>query len=230
MTSANLGGIWKAIEQDDATAIKELYNRGEKLNEVGMITKKTPLQYALEKRKKVAFKALLEFGADADFFLPSKQTVTFECALLEDSYWLREVLKNGADPNLWTRTHRNNAATPLAATFCFTTGSPKSVENAKLLIDAGANLNQNIFGAENPLSVFAMFGGWKVVLYLLEKGADPHIGPEANLFVTRLKNPGDYWSKDPDFLAVAAKLDAMNLDVSKAKWNGKTWDIPPLRP
>jgi ankyrin repeat protein len=190
----------------------------------------TPLQYALEQRKKYAFKALLESGANPDYFLKSKQTVTFECALLHDSYWLREVLNHGADPNLWTKTHRNNSATPLAATFCYNTGSPRSVENALLLINAGARLNDTITLRENPLTIFAMHDGWKVVLYLLEKGADPHVGPEANVFFTHLQNPGDYLSKDPDFQAVQAKLVEMNLDVLKAKWNGNTWDIPKLLP
>ena len=222
--------IWKAIDDDDAEAIRGAGDSKSSVNKVGTFNRKTPLQYALEKRKKYAFRALLESGADPDFFLTSNQTVTFECALLEDSYWLKQVLAHGADPNLWTKTHRNNSATPLAATFCYNTGSPRSVENAILLIDAGANLNSTITLRENPLTTFAMFDGWKVVLYLLEKGADPHIGPEANVFFTHLQNPGDYLSKDLDFQAVHAKLEEMNLDVSKAKWNGKTWDIPKLRP
>ena len=230
MNSTKTSSIWTAIDRDDESAIKSIAKQGEKLNSVGLFTRKTPLEYALENRKKEAFRALLECGADPDFFLLSKQTVTFHCALLDDSYWLRQVLAHGADPNLWTRTHINNSATPLGATFCYNTGSPRSVENAKLLIDAGADLNLTITGFENPLSVFAMYGGWKVVLYLLEKGADPHIGPQANVFVTHLQKPSDHLSKDPDFRAVADKLVEMNLDIANAKWNGKTWDIPKLRP
>ncbi len=222
--------VWNAIDSDDAEAIRTIRNPKNELNKIGYLNRKTPLEVAMEKGKKYAFRALLDCGADPDLFLLSNQTVTFKCALQEDSYWLREALNHGADPNLWTKTHRNNSATPLAATFCFNTGSPRSVENAKLLIDAHADLNKSIVGLENPLSLFAMKSGWKVVLYLLEKGADPHIGPEVNVFFTHLKNPGDYRSKDPDFQAVQAKLDEMNLDVANAKWNGKTWDIPKLRP
>ena len=222
--------LWTAIDKDDAEAIRGIRDAKSILNKAGLLNQKTPLQYALEQRKKYAFNALLESGADPDFFLKSKQTVTFQCALLHDSYWLRAVLNHGADPNLWTKTHRNNSATPLAATFCYNTGSPRSVENALLLINAGARLNDTITLRENPLTIFAMHDGWKVVLYLLEKGADPHIGPEANVFFTHLQNPGDYLSKDPDFQAVQAKLVEMNLDVSRAKYNGKTWDIPKLRP
>ena len=230
MNSTKTSSIWTAIDRDDESAIKSIAKQGQELNAVGLFTRKTPLEYALENRKKEAFRALLECGADPDFFLPNKQTVTFYCALLEDSYWLKQVLAHGADPNLWTRTHRNNAATPLAATFYFSSESPRSVENAKLLIDAGADLNLTITGFENPISVFAMYGGWKVVLYLLEKGADPQIGPQANVFVTHLQKPSDHLSKDPDFRAVADKLEEMNLDIANAKWNGKTWDIPKLRP
>lgn len=229
MNAQTTSSIWKAIDQDDATAIAKIVKNGMDLNRVGLFTRQTPLEYALEKRKKDAFKALLEGGADPDFFLLNKQTVTFHCALRDESYWLKQVLAHGADPNLWTRTHRNNAATPLAATFCFNTSSPRSVENAKLLIDAGADVDMRITGLENSLAVFAMFNGWKVVLYLLEKGADPHIGPEANVFFTHLQNPGNFLAKDPDFQAVEAKLVEMNLDVSKAKWNGTKWDIPNLR-
>ncbi|MCY2984882.1 MAG: hypothetical protein NTY15_14765 [Planctomycetota bacterium] len=222
--------VWSAIDCDEVESIMSIRDPKRELNKIGFLSRKTPLEYALEKRKKYAFRALLECGADPDFFLANKQTVTFRCALLSEDYWLREVIIHGADPNLWTKTHRNNSATPLAATFCFNTGSPRSVENAKFLIDANADLNNVIVDKENPLSLFAMKSGWKVVLYLLEKGADPHIGPEANVFVTHLKNPGDYRLKDPDFQAVQAKLDEMNLDVANAKWNGKTWDIPKLRP
>ena len=230
MNSTKISSIWTAIDRDDESAIKSIAKQGQELNAVGLFTRKTPLEYALENRKKEAFRALLECGADPDFFLLSKQTVTFYCALLDDSYWLKQVLAHGADPNLWTRTHHNNSATPLAATFYFSSESPQSVENAKLLIDAGADLNLTIVRNQNPLSVFAMYGGWKVVLYLLEKGADPHIGPQANVFVTHLQKPSDHLSKDPDFRAVADKLEEMNLDIANAKWNGKTWDIPKLRP
>lgn len=229
MNAQKTSSIWTAIDQDDAAAIAKIVKNGMDLNKVGLFTRQTPLEYALEKRKKEAFKALLEGGADPDFFLLSKQTVTFHCALRDNSYWLKQVLAHGADPNLWTRTHRNNSATPLAATFCFNTGSPRSTENAKLIVDAGAKLNNPVSGLDNPLSLFAMKSGWKVVLYLLEKGADPHIGPEANVFFTHLQNPGAFLSKDLDFQAVEAKLVEMNLDVSKAKWDGTKWDIPKLR-
>ena len=228
MNAQTTSSIWTAIDQDDATAIAKIVKNGIDLNKVGLFTRQTPLEYALAKGKKDAFKALLEGGADPDFFLLSKQTVTFHCALRDDSYWLKQVLAHGADPNLWTRTHRNNAGTPLDATFGYNE-SPKSVENAKLLIDAGVELDSIISGRQNPLSLFAMNSGWKVVLYLLEKGADPHIGPEANVFFTHLQNPGNFLAKDPDFQAVEAKLVEMNLDVSKAKWNGTKWDIPNLR-
>ncbi len=225
--------IWTAIDQDDSARIHALFAQGGlDPGQTAIFSGQTLLEYAFDNGKKKAFEALLDCGADPDMFLVSRekkdQTITFWAAGMADSYWLKEVLAHHANPNLWTKTHPNNSGTPLAMPYGYS-GSPKSDENAILLIDAGAHLNERIGGLEFPLSLYAMHDGWKVVLYLLEKGADPHVGPEANVFITRLKDPGDYWSKQPDFIAVQKKLEAMNLDISKATWNGKTWDIPKLR-
>ncbi|XZE20919.1 ankyrin repeat domain-containing protein [Pirellulaceae bacterium SH449] len=160
--------IWSAIDDDDGRAI-ESGTFDHELSKMGFWNRKTPLQYAFENGKRDAFRALLQQGADPDQFLSNKQTVTFLSASEPDSYWLKLVLAHGADPNLWTKTHRNNAGTPLAATFAYS-DSPRSVENAIMLIDAGVHLNDTINHDAPPLMLFAMKTGWKVVLYLLEKG------------------------------------------------------------
>ena len=224
--------VWTAIDNDASVQIHRFAKDGLDLRQTAMLSGQTLLEYAFEHRKKIAFKALLDCGFDPDMFLVSRkgrnQTITFRCAGIADSYWLKEVLAHNADPNLWTKTHPRNSATPLRMPFGYSE-SPRSEENAILLIDAGARLNVLIGTNQNPLSLHAMHNAWGVVLHLLEKGADPHIGPQYNVFFTNLKEPGDYWSEQPEFIAVQKKLEEMNLDVAKATWNGKSWDVPKLR-
>jgi hypothetical protein len=190
------------------------------------VRRKTPLEHAYTDKCKGAYLALLQYGADPDEFLADQQTMTFVAATDEDSYWLSKALEHGGSPDLMTKAKHTVRGTPLQAALQL-----RRDENARLLIDAKADLNLPI--RPDPmnyraLDIAASKRNWDIAEYLLQKGADPHQCCESSVFMFRLKNPDTMEFNSPNYANVVSILKAQKLDITNSTWNGKTWDIPTI--
>lgn len=159
--------IWDAVDRGDSTAIKMFADSGGDLD-VRSLNGSTPLWAALTEKNRDSYEALLKYGADPNVIMSGKRVVTHWAALEEDPWWLRLALEHGADPNLVNvGTGRPSEGTPLKAAI-----SKSNLDSVKLLVEHGADVDApDRFGCY-PLAMAADQNDFKIVLYLLEAGAD----------------------------------------------------------
>ncbi len=159
--------VWDAVDMDDPTAIAVYASSGgdlDVLNGDGS----TPLWVALEGDHKDSYEALLSYGANPNVVMSGKRVVTHWAAMKEDAWWLKKALERGADPNLINYGRgRPLEGGPLKAAI-----SNGTLENVRLLVEYGADINRPDEPLCHPLATAAAQVRFDVVLYLLEQGAD----------------------------------------------------------
>ena len=137
-----------------------------------------------------AVRALLAHGADVDAGEPSRgQTALMWAAANRNPAVTRVLLEHGAAVDARTRTVRQlrgvglqSTTSPAGATFFDAGGFTAllfaarhgDVESARLLLDAGADVNGPAADGNGPLVLAAMSGHGRLAELLLERGADPH--------------------------------------------------------
>lgn len=196
--------IFDAVERDDVAAIKTFLDAGGDLN-VQNFDDSTPLWVALTKKNLAAYEALLKYGADPNIIMSGKRVVTHWAAWEEDSTWLRLALEHGADPNLVNvGSGRPSEGPPLKMAIGV------SLENVKLLVEHGADINKpDRFGC-TPLARAAETNYFDVVLYLLDQGADYNRSKCSGIaFLTIISQKrefdGKFWRRED----IRAQLDAI---------------------
>lgn len=136
-----------------------------------------------------AVRALLAHGADVDAREPSRgQTALMWAAASRQPAVTRVLIEQGAAIDARTRTVRRLHGTGLRSTMSpagaayFEAGGFTAllfaarhgdVDSARLLLDAGADVNQSAADGNSPLVVAAMSGHGRLAEFLLARGADP---------------------------------------------------------
>ena len=179
--------IWDAVENGDADGIGNfaLANGNLDVRSLGGVT---PLWVALSEENRPSYEALLEYGADPNVIMSGKRVVTHWAAMKEDPWWLRLALEHGADPNLVnTGTGATSEGTPLMYAI---TGIPDAlIENVKLLVEYGADIDKPDRYGCPPLLIAANQTKLEIVLYLLDAGADYRAAKcHSESFVERIRN------------------------------------------
>ncbi|MCE9528186.1 MAG: ankyrin repeat domain-containing protein, partial [Planctomycetales bacterium] len=102
----------------------------------------------------------------------SGRCVMNQAAKEEDPFWLRTALAHGGDPNAINHGNRHYPnSTPI---YYAIQNIPKShAENARILVEAGADINHQDGYGHTPLRDAAGAGMYETVVLLLEAGADP---------------------------------------------------------
>lgn len=162
------GGInvWDAVEQNDAAGIKTYSNAGGDLD-IRNFGGETPLFLALTLKHFESYKALLVCGADPNVIMSKQRVVTHWAAMEDDPKWLKLALEHEANPNLVNiGSGPPNEGTPLH----FAIG--RHIDNIKLLIQYGADINKPDYLDCPPITQAAMQNEFEVVILLLESGAD----------------------------------------------------------
>ena len=138
----------------------------------------------------VAVRALLAHGADIDASEPSQgQTALMWAAANRQPAVTRVLLEHGAAVGARTRTVRQlrgvglqSTTSPAGATYFDAGGFTAllfaarhgAAASARLLLDAGADVNQPAADGNSPLVLAALSGHARLAEFLLERGADPH--------------------------------------------------------
>lgn len=162
-----------AAKREDISAIDKLVAKGVDVNARGAYGV-TPLLFAIERKKKAAFKRLLEHGAD-----PNIQDEVGDSPMsaaagdAESSEWLELVLKHKGNPNLVDPKGVfafEDGRTPL-----FMAIDALNLRNIDLLLAAGANLDHQDKGGKTPAMVAATISCYAGVYRLLNAGANVHV-------------------------------------------------------
>ncbi|QDU42480.1 Ankyrin repeats (3 copies) [Symmachiella dynata] len=165
--SAGGVNIWDAVEQNDAAAIKTYSNAGGDLD-IRNFGGETPLFLALSSKHFESYKALLKCGADPNFIMSKQRVVTHWAAIEDDPKWLKLALEHEADPNLVNI----GSGSPFEGTPFHFAITNSHIDNIKLLIQYGADINKPDHLDCPPVTVATLQNDYEVVLLLLESGAD----------------------------------------------------------
>ncbi len=179
--------IWDAVKKGDVAAIGKFANAGGDLN-IQNFNGNTPLWVALRDENRDSYEALLKHGADLDVTVRVKRAVVHRAASNHDSWWLQLALERGANPNLFNIEHDGHEGTPL--TFAIKSGITKEVElveHVKLLIEHGADVNK-LVNFDSPVALAAGQDDFKIVLLLLESGADYENAEDSEITFIELMN------------------------------------------
>lgn len=169
--------IAKAIEKDDTIKLKQLVFEAPK-ETLDFQEKKfgqTLLIWSIYSNHYNGFKILIDAGADINVKAnDSTQAINWAANIYETSNYLRVLLNHNANVNHVANSPTvERLRTPLIAAAWY------SLENTKLLVEAGANINYSYSENENNNSpLYSAFRGGKidVIHYLLiEAKADPNM-------------------------------------------------------
>jgi ankyrin repeat protein len=185
--------LFMACAQGNAAIADRLLAAGAQAN-TAIPSGETALMVATRAGSAGTVKALLAHGADVNAAEPSHgQTVLMWAVANRQPEIVRMLLGRGADLNARTQTRRmilnmggNRSAgnatkdTPLAeievggSTALLFAAREGDVESAKLLIAAGANINDTAPDGTSALVMAAHSGNGPVAVLLMDKGADPN--------------------------------------------------------
>jgi ankyrin repeat protein len=170
--------VWelaKAVWDEDTSAVKAIMlNDKVDINYQEERFGNTLLMLAVNNEHYYSSKALLELGADPnvhDFYDGS--SAILDAVNVKDTKFLELLLRFGADANdqeVGERREGNTIRyTPLLK------ASAESLDKVKLLVEAGADINYiDEFGV-TPLRVALFQDKYSIVLFLLQKGANPKV-------------------------------------------------------
>jgi len=193
--------LCRAIEKEDFAIVDKLIAEGADANAKGK-DNMTPLLWAFPKNNLMVFTRLLEAGADPNVQVTSEfgtgklgfsnenyivagSSVMELAAKTDFSGYFKAVMEHGGDPNLVSKAW-DMEYTPLH-TAIDETGYVDKVENVKLLIDAGADVNalahtNSVFlRTKTPLNLAISRYKFEVAILLLEAGADWEFMPDNTL-------------------------------------------------
>lgn len=179
--------LWLACVNGSATMIERLLGAGAKTN-VRIASGETPLMTAARTGDVTAVRLLLASGADVN----AKEGVRGQTALMwavdqKQAEVARALIENGADlharSDVWSQLENtagnanpvgdfemaHGGSTPLL--FAARNGD---LASARVLLDAGADVNDTVAAGMSALVVAAHSNHGGLAEYLLERGADPN--------------------------------------------------------
>lgn len=179
--------LWLACENGSATMIERLLRAGAKTN-VRIASGETPLMTAARAGDVTAVRLLLAHGADVN----AKEGFRGQTALMwavdqKQAEVARVLIENGADiharSQVWHQLENtagnanpvgdfemaHGGSTPLL--FAARNGD---LASARVLVDAGANVNDTVAAGMSALVVAAHSNHGELAAYFLERGADPN--------------------------------------------------------
>lgn len=164
----------KAVEDEDSEKVKEIVTANPELinyqeSKWGM----TLLMVSAARQQMGAFKILLDNGADVSIHdRLTGESAMHMVAKKNKIEFIQLLLLHGADPNEVSgpcaKENNGYVTTPLMSAV-----DGGRIENVKLLLDNGANINQKVGKYQNTaLCCATSLNEFELVLFLLENGAD----------------------------------------------------------
>lgn len=159
----------ESVGKKDVARMREWLARGGDVNAVGK-EEMHPLFWAMSKKSLTGFEFLLENGANPEVSFSSldkKLTYDlYELALgADDPSYLKLLLKHGMSPDHPIAFNGN--------TVMHTAIMDSRMNQVRLLVEAGADLNHQDDSGETPMKKASSINHYTMVLFFLERGADP---------------------------------------------------------
>ena len=180
--------LWVACADRNTAVVERLLAAGADANRA-LRSGETLLMRCASTGDPAAVRALLAHGADVDAGEPSRgQTALMWAAANRHPAVTRVLLEHGADTGARTRTVRQlrgvglqSTTSPAGATFFDAGGFTAllfaarhgNIESARLLLDAGADVDEPAADGNSPLVLAAVSGNGRLAEFLLGRGADP---------------------------------------------------------
>lgn len=153
----------KAADAGDAAKVALLVRQGTNVNAVGN-NGATPLIWALNARNHRGVEALLQAGADPNLVTDKVGMSPMNFVPMgDDPELLRLLLKHGGNPNHPGQGKIDERPLTQAAHF-------GRIENMKLLLDAGADINAHDKFNESAATLSVDLGKFEATAFLLEHG------------------------------------------------------------
>ena len=169
----------KAIYYDDLTAIDQIIKTDTlNINYQEPIWGGTLLRFAVHSQKYEVSKLLLDLGANPNIhdFRNGESVITEavddKILIGDKTKFLKLLLKYGANPNDEEAVMPDNKTSMRYSALA--KACTNNLEIVKLLVEAGANINYTNETIMSPLFEAVSQKKYDIVLYLLEKGADPN--------------------------------------------------------
>jgi ankyrin repeat protein len=143
----------------DVNQINRLIAQGIDVNARGL-EDMTPLFWALINESKDGTAALLDNGANPNFIARNGASFVSLAAITEDDYFLKAALSHGGNPNI---IDPKKNMTALERTIY-----RDKINNAKILIEAGANLTETESNNDIPIIEAALIDRYEFVVLFLE--------------------------------------------------------------
>jgi len=161
----------ESVGKKSVARMSEWLARGGDVNAIGK-QDMHPLFWAMSKKSLVGFEFLLENGADPGASISSDDGKVaydiYEVAVRsEDPSYLRLLLKHGMSPDHPIAFNGN--------TVMHTAITNSRIEQVRLLIESGANLNHQDGSGETPVGKASGINNYTMVLLFLQHGADPSL-------------------------------------------------------
>lgn len=155
-----------AAAKGEKKTISALLAQGVDINHTGK-DNMTPLMWAFGARNKIGFRVLLENGANPNIVVRGEGSVLTFTANVDDPWYLKVALQHGGDPNFYHAGRKQS--------ILIDTVSPGKLSHIKLLLEAGADINETDARGETALMAAASLNQFDIVYYLLQQGADYRI-------------------------------------------------------
>jgi ankyrin repeat protein len=178
--------LWAASLNGSAPVVKRLLDAGANPN-APLLSGESPLMAASRSGKPAAVEALIAKGANPNARGPRGQTALMWAVAQKHADVISVLLAGGADVHARTDTWSQMMAVPphglpeynrmiphgadTALMFAARVGDATSV---RLLVEAGANVNDHDAWGVSATTLAAFSGYGDVARYLLDKGADPN--------------------------------------------------------
>ena len=165
-----------ACENNSVDVVALLLKAGARPN----VGRPTPVMTAARSGSAEVMRLLLASGGDAAAKEPERgQTALMWAAAEQHPKVVQLLLEHGADVHAHTvtppprKSMRPSAAGPNALTALLFAARVGDLESVRLLVAAGANVNDTAADGMSALTMAVVRGHTPVAVYLLEKGADP---------------------------------------------------------
>ena len=160
----------EAAAEGRTNRMQSLISEGANVNGVGRYGL-TPLFWAMARQNIKGFTFLLDHGANPNVAVEAEgnwqETALDFAARINDSRYLEELLKHGADPNGVVGSTRT---TPI-----FSAALLAGTNNIAILLRHGADINWQTTGGTTPMEYAIEGGAFRAALFLYHAGANPLI-------------------------------------------------------